>query len=125
MRILVVESDADLGQVWCIHLRRQGGHATLVAHEDAAIEALGFESYDVLVLDLLLPNSSVLAIADFAMYRRPDIAIIVVTANTFFSDGSIFDVIPNARGFLHAPVQPEDLAALVDHYGRRTQRNAG
>ncbi len=117
MRILVVEADRDLGQLWCKYLEKQGGEAELADTESAALSALRFWEFDVLVLDLMLPNASVLAIADFASYRHPDIAVIIVMANSFFSDGSIFDLIPNARGFLHAPVQPDDLAALVEHYG--------
>ncbi len=119
MKILVVESDAELGAFWCRYLEREGGETTLCGDEKSAIAALRFQEFSVLVLDLATENASVLAICDYAMYRNPDVAIIVVTANSFFSDGSIFDLIPNARGFLHAPVSPDDLAALVEHYGRR------
>ena len=118
MDILVVESDIELGVLWCRHLERVGGSVQLVPDEATAIEALRFASFEVLVLDMATKNSSVLAISDFATYRNPNVAIIVVTANSFFSDGSIFELIPNARGHLHWPVQPDDLAALVEHYGR-------
>ena len=125
MRVLVVEADRSLGRLWCKHLQRQGGDTELACDEESAISALRFRTFDVLVLDLMLPNASVLAIADIATYRRPDIAIIVVTANSFFSDGSIFELIPNARGFLHTPVRPDDLAALVEHYGGVTAHKSG
>ena len=125
MRILVVESDTELGELWCNHLSRQGGKPTLVADSDKAIGALRTEKFDVLVLDLMLPGSCVLAVADFATYRWPEISVLVVSANSFFSGGSVFDVVPNARGFLSAPVQADDLAALVDHYGRTPHRAAG
>jgi DNA-binding NtrC family response regulator len=124
MRILVVEADAELGQVWCNHLERQGGKTVLCVDETSAIAALRFQSFDVMVLDMGTPNTSVLAISDFATYRNPDMAIIVVTANGFFSDGSIFELIPNARGYLHVPILPDDLAALVDHYGRPDRKKA-
>lgn len=125
MRSLVVESDEELGRIWCNHLDRQGGKTELVTTGEAAINALQFKTFDVLILDLMLPDASTLAICDLAMYRQPDIAIIVVTANSFFSDGSIFNLIPNVRGFLHAPVLPDDLAALVEHYGRQNKVEAG
>ena len=125
MRTLVVEANEDLGQLWCRHLERQGGQVKLVMDETSAIEALRFGEFEALILDLMLPDASSLAICDFATYRHPDIAIIVVTSNNFFSDGSIFGLIPNARGFLHSPVQPDDLAALVEHYGRPNLPKAG
>ncbi len=118
MNILVIESDIALGQIWCRHLERLDNKTKLAADEKQAIDMLRFEPFDVLVLDISTENASVLAISDFATYRNPDVAIIVVTANSFFSDGSIFELIPNARGYLHTPVQPDDLAALVEHYGR-------
>lgn len=118
MRTLIVESDAELGKLWADHLARQGGVPTLVQTEEDAINALRFGAFEVLVVDLMLPESSALAICDFASYRLPDISIVVVTASSFFSDGSIFELIPNARGFLHTPVLPDDLAAMVEYYGR-------
>ncbi|MEM6620361.1 MAG: response regulator [Pseudomonadota bacterium] len=117
MRVLVAESDAALAEIWCNHIRREGSDAVAVPDEKAAIDALRFHAFDVLVIDLMLPNASVLAISDYATYRNPNVAIIVVTANSFFSDGSIFDLIPNARSYLNTPVNAEDLAALAGHYG--------
>ena len=118
MKILVIESNTTLGQICCRHLERLGNTVALAADEKQAIDMLWFSPFDVLVLDISTENASVLAISDFATYRNPDVAIIVVTANSFFSDGSIFELIPNARGYLHTPVQPDDLAALVEHYWR-------
>ena len=63
-----------------------------------------------------------LAVADFATYRNPEMPIIAVTARGFFSDGAIFELIPNARGLLRAPLQLEDMAALVEHYGSKHAR---
>jgi DNA-binding NtrC family response regulator len=124
MRVLVVEANQAIGTIWCDHLERQGAETVLAPNEETAINALRFQSFDVLVINLLTPNCSVLSISDFATYRSPEIAIIVVTSNSFFSDGSIFDIIPNTRGFLNSPVQPTDLAAMVEHYGMTAERFA-
>ena len=120
MRILIVESDGEMGALWSDHLERQGGKPKLVLTQHEAIDALRFHQFDVLVIDLMLPDASVLAISDYATYRWPEIAIIVVSASSFFSDGSIFKLMPNVRGFLRSPVAPDDLAAVVEHYGRTT-----
>lgn len=122
MQVLVVQSDEALGQIWCNHLERQGATTVLALNEKDAVDALRWREFDVLVVDLMTRNCSVLSVSDLATYRTPEIAIIVVTANSFFSDGSIFEVIPNARGFLNSPVAPDDLAALVDHYGHSSRR---
>ncbi len=124
MQVLVVQSDEAMGQIWCDHLVRQGAVTVLAQNEKAAVDALRWRTFDVLVIDLMAQDCGVLSVADLATYRSPEIAIIVVTANSFFSDGSIFEVIPNTRGFLNSPVAPEDLAALVDHYGHSARRHA-
>jgi len=124
MHVLVVESNDAIGRVWCDHLERQGAETVLAPNEETAVAALRFQRFDVLVINLLTPNCSVLSISDLATYRSPNIAIIVVTSNSFFSDGSIFDIIPNTRGFLHSPVAPDDLAAMVEHYGLSAERFA-
>lgn len=117
MRVLIAETNAELGKLWCAHLTRQGILATTVTNTDAAVDTLRQGDFDALVLSLQMQNSAVLAISDFATYRNPDIAIILVTSESFFSDGSIFNLIPNARSFVNDHVAPDDLAAIVDHYG--------
>ena len=124
MHVLVVESNEAIGRLWCDHLERQGAATVLAKDQETAVNALSFQCFDVLVINLLTPNCSVLSISDLATYRSPDIAIIVVTSNSFFSDGSIFDIIPNTRGFLNSPVAPDDLAAMVEHYGLSAERFA-
>lgn len=117
MRVLIVESNAALGTLWQRHLERQGQTVDLVANQAAAIARLQKQALDVLVVNLTLTDGSALAIADFASYRVPRAKVIFVTSSSFFSDGSIFAHVPNACAFLPATVPPEDLAALVAHYG--------
>ncbi len=117
MHVLIVETDPDLGGLWARHLDRAGARVSLAATQAAAIGLLRSEAIDVIVLDLMLGRGSAFAIADFASYRQPAARIIFVTNTTFFSDGSIFRHIPNACAFVQSRTPPDDLAALVEHYG--------
>lgn len=116
MNVLIVESKTDLGALWRRHLERQGASVTLVRSQELAITALYAESFDIIVLDLVLDEGSALAVADFASYRRPDARVIFVTNTSFFSDGSIFAHSPNACAYIQSGTPPEDLAAMVEHY---------
>ena len=78
---------------------------------------LGEEAVDVIILDLVLGQGSAIAVADIASFRQPMARVIFVTNTSFFSDGSIFQHIPNACAFLPSGTAPEDLAAVADHYG--------
>ena len=119
MRVLIVESEPDLGSLWKRHLERQGARVALVHGQAQAVEALQAQGYDVIVLDLVLQEGSALVVADFASYRRPDARVIFVTNTSFFSDGSIFHHSPNACAFVQSQTPPEDLVAMVEHYGRQ------
>ncbi len=118
MNVLIVESDAGLAHLWKLHLERSGARVTLASDQRAAIAALQGQKPDVIVLDLFLEAGSAIAVADYASYRRPDTSIVFVTNTTFFSDGSIFNHIPNACAYLKTATPAEDLAAIVEHYGR-------
>jgi len=117
MRVLIVEGNPDLGWVWRRHLERCGCTVVHVQSQDEAIEVLCGQGTDVIILDLVLEDGSAFAVADFASYRLPDAKVIFVTDTTFFSDGSIFQHIPNACAMMPSKVSPEDLSALVEHYG--------
>lgn len=117
MQVLIVESNPELGQLWMRHLERMGAAVTLVSGQEAAILALCGSDFGVIVLDLVLDEGSAPAVADFASYRRPQAQVIFVTNTRFFSDGSIFAHFPNACALVPSGTPPEDLAAMVEHYG--------
>lgn len=117
MQVLIVESATALAEIWARHLTRAGFEVTTVSGQGAAITALCHHEISLVIMNLDLPGESSLAVADFASYRRPDARVIFVTASTFFSDGSIFQHVSNACACVSSATQPDDLAAMVSHYG--------
>lgn len=116
MRILMVQQNQDLSDLWAKFLQRQGASVLQSSTQQDAINKLRFERFDALVLDLVLPDGGAIAISDYATYKYPEVPIIAVTSTSFFSDGSIFEVIPNARSLMRTPLRPDDLAAVIQHY---------
>jgi DNA-binding NtrC family response regulator len=116
---LVVHGNRDLAAIWAGFLEREGIDCRLAASVAEAIEAMRALPFDALLIDVELGEGDGLAAADFAAYRYPDMPVIAVTPRGFFSDGAIFELVPNARGLLRAPMRLEDMAALVSHYGGR------
>ncbi len=119
VQVLIVEHNRDLAGIWSGFLARQGMSCTIATSADDAYAALRDRPFDALVLDMELTGNEALAVADFATYRNPDVPIIAVTSRAFFSDGLIFQLVPNARGLLRSPLKPDDMAALVEHYANR------
>lgn len=119
MHVLIVQENQALATLWGDHLRRQGCEVTCVDTEDSAISVLRVDDVHVIVLDLVLSGGSAFSVADFASYRQPDAKVVFVTNTSFFSDGSIFQHVPNACAFLQSQTPVEDLGAVVEHYGNR------
>lgn len=118
MQVLIVESNPDLGAIWQRYLERQGMSVTSALGQASAVAYLQDTAADLIILDLVLEDGSAFAVADYANYRYPETPVIFVTNSTFFSDGSIFQHMANARAFVTSEVDPADLTAMVEHYGR-------
>ena len=117
MRVLIVESQPTLGTLWKDHLERHQMSVDLVTSQSEAIRYLQIQAPDIIILNLVIEDGSALAVADYASYRLPDVRVIFVTNTTFFSDGSIFSHAHNACAFLPSGTPPEDIVAMVEHYG--------
>lgn len=105
-------------------MERQGATVCFVSSSNAATDALNCQKFDALVINIAMANSAILAVSDLAGYKNPDIAIITVTSGSFFSDGSIFKLIPNACGCVGGDVPPKDLADIVSHYASKAKCRA-
>lgn len=117
MSVLIVENNPVLGSLWCRHIQRQGRLCQLVCSQSAAIEALRTTNIRVVIVNLRLEDGSTLALTDYISYRYPNIKVIAVTSDGFFSDGSVFNVISNASAMVQQETTPEDLDALVEYHG--------
>ena len=117
MNCLIVESNPALGQLWRRHLERLEVSVTVASTADRALSLIQVQQFDVIVLDLVLSEGGALAVADLAQFRQPEANVVFVTDTTFFSDVSIFQHSANARAFIESATPPDDLAAIVHHYG--------
>lgn len=124
MRALIVESDKQRGLDWQHYLRGLDVDTTLATSGSQALTLIETRVFDVIVLNLVLAEGGALAVADLAFFRQPDANVVFVTDTTFFSDGSIFRHSANARAFIEARTPPEDVAAIVHHYGSKRPAHA-
>ena len=116
MKVLIVESECELWLIWQRALERLGVQVVLVTDQATAVQALRDQSFELIILDLVLENGSAFAISDFANYRRPAAQVMFVTNTSFFSDGSIFQHCSNACAYVQSATAPEDIAMMVTHY---------
>jgi DNA-binding response OmpR family regulator len=79
-RLLIVDDDPAIRDILCAVLRRDGWDADSVADGEAAMQRLGKASYDLIVLDLLMPRSGGEEVIRFIRENNIDTRIIVVSA---------------------------------------------
>ncbi len=120
VRVLIVESKRELGQLWQRHLERAGCDVSLVSDQESATEILTTEDFAVIILDMVLEGGSAIALADYASFRLPEAQVVFVTNTSFFSDGSIFHHIPNVRAVVQRETPPSDLTEMVRYYASGT-----
>ena len=56
MRVLIVESQAELGKLWQRHLQRLGLEADRVGTQEEAIDYLSSNPVEIVILDLVLED---------------------------------------------------------------------
>lgn len=86
MKILVVEDDRLLNSTLCYNLQNAGYAVDSALTKSAASSLLTKRDYDLIVLDVNLPDGNGFDFCQEVKERRPDTAVIFLTANDMESD---------------------------------------
>ena len=86
MRILVVEDDRLLNNTLCYNLEAAGYVVDSALTKSAGSDFLTKQDYDLIVLDVNLPDGNGFDFCREVKERRPDTAVIFLTANDMESD---------------------------------------
>ena len=123
MKTLIVEDDTTLGLVWQEVLTGAGHEATVVERAEDARKLVLTQSFDAVVVDLVLGEESGLSVAAMAGYCNPDCCVVVVTGSCLFARGELFGMAPNITTVLRKPVSIFELLAVVEfEVGRAANR---
>lgn len=120
-RVLVIEDEADLLEALVTYLNMEGFVADGVSSLNTATQWMRTHKFDVLVLDLGLPDGDGLKwLSDRDQLR--DKGVIITTAR---GEGSqrIEGIRTGADVYLVKPIQLEELASLVHNLMRRIRSN--
>jgi len=122
VQVLIALSDNDLAGIWSGFLDRAGCAAQVAVDVPEAINHLRFAQVDALILDLSLPESGAVQIADFACYRQPDMALIGITRAHDPDAADHFSRFPTLCLIQQMPVRLADLLAVTQHCAARSLR---
>src|SRR6267142_1731960 len=113
--ILVIEDEPALRSVFVEVLTLQGHRTVAAATGHAALESLARDTYDVVILDLRLPDIDGKAVWQWITRHRPALAErVVFMTGDMLSPGSHRFLREAARPILPKPVAMDELTRMVD-----------
>jgi DNA-binding response OmpR family regulator len=116
-RVLIVDDDERLNQLLTEYLTRFGYSVRAVTHPDAGLRALKTDPPDLLVLDIMLPDTDGLKVCR-TVRETSRIPIIMLTARGDVAD-RIVGLELGADDYLPKPFEPRELVARMQAVLRR------
>ena len=116
VRILLVEDHPVNQQVMSLMLRKLGHHAVIASDGQIALEKMQCETFDVILLDVMMPNKDGLdVLAEWREHERQQgghVPIVMVTAHAMLGDAEKM-IAAGANAYLAKPISIEGLEAVI------------
>ncbi|MCB1518522.1 MAG: response regulator transcription factor [Hyphomicrobiaceae bacterium] len=119
--ILVVDDDLEIRRLLGRYLSEQGFRVSTAGSRQECNERLATGQFDIVILDVLLPDGSGLDICRYIRRQFPDLPVILVTALKEDVD-RIIGLEIGADDYLGKPFNPRELLARIRAVIRRTSR---
>lgn len=119
-QILIVEDEPNLAFLIAQNLEVEGFSITKAPDGEAAIDVVLAHSFDLIILDLMLPKRSGLDVLREVRRVRPKLPVIILTARTSVTD-RVQGLKLGADDYMSKPFEMAELLARVQAVLRRTQ----
>lgn len=121
-RILVVEDEQDLAELLKLNLEIEGYKVALAPHGAIAIQKLKSESFDLVIMDIMMPKMDGFTAIQHVRLTNNDIPIMILSASNQSQD-RIKGLKSGADDYIAKPFELEELLLRVDKLIRRTQKD--
>lgn len=118
MKILLAEDDRNLGKLLAVLLKKQGISVDWVEDGQAAYDRVYTDSYDVLVLDWMMPKMDGVKLCSLLREEEYEGKIIMLTARDAVAD-RVSGLNSGADDYLVKPFELEELVARLNALCRR------
>ena len=122
MRILVVEDEKDLNNIITKHLKKNNFSVDSVFNGEEALEYLDYGTYDLIILDIMLPKVNGYAVIKKLRENKNEIAVLMLTARDSVED-KIKGLDLGADDYLIKPFDFGELLARIRALVRRKYGN--
>ncbi len=122
-RILIIEDDPEIAELVALHLRDQGWTTAHFANGHAGLDAARAESFDLVVLDLMLPDMDGFEICRALRADSSYLPILMLTSRSEEMD-RVLGLELGADDYLTKPFSVRELVARVKAIFRRIESTA-
>lgn len=122
MRILVVEDEKDLNNIITKHLKKNNFSVDSVFNGEEALEYLDYGTYDLIVLDIMLPKVNGYEVIKKLRENKNETAVLMLTARDSIED-KIKGLDLGADDYLIKPFDFGELLARIRALVRRKYGN--
>jgi two-component system, OmpR family, response regulator QseB len=123
MRLLLVEDDPSLGKAVSTGLTQEGYQVDWIDNGRVALEALKTEAFDLVVLDLSLPELSGLTVLQYMRTRKIKVPVLILTARDSIDD-RVKGLDFGADDYMTKPFDFDELTARLRALQRRSTNRA-
>lgn len=120
LKILVVEDDKNLNKSICSYLNTFGYQAYCALNADFAFEALGSTKFDLIISDIMLPETDGIELAETIRKLDSEIPILFITArDDFATKRKSFQI--GIDDYMIKPINLEELTLRIEALFRRAK----
>lgn len=112
-KIMVVDDEQNIREIICEFLQEMGYAVTLAVDGLDALEKVGYEQFDLYIIDVYMPRMGGLELIVKLKEIQP-LAVIIVTTGYSSIDVAIKAVRAGAYHYLTKPIQAEELLKVVE-----------
>ena len=122
IRILLAEDDPTNREVFVNILEYEGHAVTAVANGKAALDVLSREPFDIILMDVQMPEMDGLEATRLIRKKDPDIPIIALTAHAYEQDRELC-LATGMNDYISKPVNRSDFIAVIRKHMGISQKN--
>lgn len=117
IKVLLIEDDVEITGLLTRFLSQYGMEVVAYERPTTALDSFGIESYDIVLLDLTLPEIDGLEVCRM-LRAKSDIPIIISSARHDLTD-KVIALEYGADDYLPKPYEPRELVARIQSHMRR------
>ncbi|MFH1415480.1 MAG: response regulator [Elusimicrobiota bacterium] len=118
-RVLIIDDDINCLQLFSIAVKRKGYFVTAVDKRDRILEESQKSGYDLLLIDLIIPELAVSNLIENFVSANPNSQVILITGYPEMISSIEFLTKKYIYEYLIKPVSPAKLTAIIDEYFKK------